>query len=153
MDSQSKPQSALTHVAIHVRDIPKTVAFYEKYTHLKKIHERLDAESTGTRSVWLSNPADLTSAASKFVIVLVEGDIPKNLLGGVEPLYGMLKPISHFGFSMESRAAVDRIAEMAKADGNLVFGPRYLNPEIGYICIIKDPDGNQLEFSHEQVLG
>ena len=153
MAPQSKPQSALTHVAIHVRDMKKTVEFYEKYPGLAKIHERLDEGSTGTRSVWLSNPEDRTSAASKFVIVLVEGDIPKNLLGGVEPLYGMLKPISHLGFSMESRAAVDGIAEIAKADGRLVFGPRYLNPEIGYICIISDPDGNQLEFSHEQVLG
>jgi len=130
-----------------------TVEFYEKYTHLRKIHERLDSGSTGTRSVWLSNPGDLTSAASRFVVVLVEGNIPKHLLGGVEPLYGMMKPISHLGFSMESRAAVDRIAEMATADGILAFAPRYLNPEIGYICIIKDPDGNQLEFSHEQVLG
>jgi len=131
----------------------QTVEFYEKYTRMEKIHERLDAGSTGTRSVWLSNPKDRTSAASKFVIVLVEGDIPKNLLGGVEPLYGMLKPISHLGFSMESRAAVDKIAELATAEGRLAFGPRFLNPEIGYICIVTDPDGNQLEFSHDQVLG
>jgi len=42
---------------------------------------------------------------------------------------------------------------MAKEDGVLVLGPRYMNPVVGYICLIRDPDGNQLEFSVEQVLG
>ncbi len=42
---------------------------------------------------------------------------------------------------------------MAKEDGILVLGPRYMNPVVGYICIVHDPDGNQLEFSVEQVLG
>ena len=45
MAHQSKPQSALTHVAIHVRDMKKTVEFYEKYTGLAKIHERLDGQA------------------------------------------------------------------------------------------------------------
>jgi hypothetical protein len=29
----------------------------------------------------------------------------------------------------------------------------YRNPVVGYICLIRDPDGNNLEFSVEQVLG
>lgn len=152
MDAHGSLRSSLTHVALHVLNMNKTIEFFQKYTQLEKIHERFD-DSTGTRSAWLSNPGDKTSVASRFVIVLVEGDIPTNLLGGVEPVYGMLKPISHLGFSMESREAVDKIVEAARVDGILVFGPKYLNPEIGYICIIRDPDGNQLEFSHEQVLG
>jgi len=28
-----------------------------------------------------------------------------------------------------------------------------MNPVVGYICLVRDPDGNQLEFSVEQVLG
>ncbi len=27
------------------------------------------------------------------------------------------------------------------------------NPEVGYICLIKDPDGNNVEFPVEQVPG
>ena len=42
---------------------------------------------------------------------------------------------------------------MAKEDGTLVLGPRYMNPVVGYICLVRDPDGNQVEFSVEQVLG
>ena len=36
------PDSLLTHVALPVRDLDATLAFYEKYTTLRKIHERYD---------------------------------------------------------------------------------------------------------------
>ena len=53
----------------------------------------------------------------------------------------------------KAQAENDRIAEMAKEEGVLVLGLRYMNPVVGYICLIRDPDGNQLEFSVEQDLG
>jgi lactoylglutathione lyase len=34
-----------------------------------------------------------------------------------------------------------------------VLGPMYRNPVVGYICLVRDPDGNNIEFSVEQVLG
>ena len=42
---------------------------------------------------------------------------------------------------------------MAKDDGCLLLGPMYRNAVVGYICIVTDPDGNNVEFSVEQVLG
>ena len=42
---------------------------------------------------------------------------------------------------------------MAKDEGCLLLGPMYRNPVVGYICIVTDPDGNNVEFSVEQVLG
>jgi len=42
---------------------------------------------------------------------------------------------------------------MAKEDGCLVLGPMYRNAVVGYICLVRDPDGNNIEFSVEQVLG
>ena len=44
-------------------------------------------------------------------------------------------------------------AAMAKDDGCLLLGPMYRNAVVGYICIVTDPDGNNIEFSVEQVLG
>jgi hypothetical protein len=35
----------------------------------------------------------------------------------------------------------------------LQFGPIFLNPYAGYLCIIHDPDGHNVEFSHGQALG
>ena len=151
--TEAPPQSLLTHVALPVRSIDAMLDFYAKYTRLEKIHERVDPE-TGLRSVWLSNSADRTEAgASHFVIVLIEGALPKGITGDIEEQYGFLTSISHLGISLESRDDVDRIAKMAADDGILVLGPRYMNPVVGYIALVRDPDGNQLEFSVEQVLG
>ena len=67
--------------------------------------------------------------------------------------YGFLTSFSHLGFSLESRGEVDRVAELAREDGCLVLGPMYRNEVVGYICLVRDPDGNNIEFSVEQVLG
>jgi catechol 2,3-dioxygenase-like lactoylglutathione lyase family enzyme len=142
----------LTHVALPVRDLDATLAFYERYTTLRKIQERFEPE-TGLRSVWLANARDVTDVAARFVLVLICGHLPSHITGDIKEEYGFLRSISHLGISLNSRADVDRVAEMAKADGSLVLGPRYMNPVVGYICLLRDPDGNQLEFSVEQVLG
>lgn len=150
--TQAPPESLFTHVALPVRDLDATLAFYRKYTTLELIHERTDPE-TGLRSVWLANSRDKTDAAARFVLVLICGALPTQITGGIEEEYGFLTSISHLGISLSARDEVDRIAETARADGILVLGPRYMNPVVGYICIVRDPDGNQLEFSVEQVLG
>ena len=38
----------------------------------------------------------------------------------------------------------------AKAEGCLALGPVQLPKQIGYVCFIKDPDGNTVEFSYDQ---
>src|SRR5438270_4754671 len=153
VETKAPPESILTHVALPVRDLDATLDFYAKYTRLEKIHERVDAD-TALRSVWLANTADKTEAVARFVIVLIQGSLPRNVVGeAMEAKYGFLTSIIYLGISMNSRDDVDRIAEMAKEDGSLILGPRYMNPVVGYIALIRDPDGNQLEFSVEQVLG
>jgi lactoylglutathione lyase len=143
----------LTHVALPVRNLAATVAFYAKYTNLALIHEREDAE-TGLKTAWLANERDRTTGhAARFVIVLIEGKLPTQITGDIEEHYGFLTSISHLGLSLDSRDDVDRIAAMARDEGCLLLGPMYRNEVVGYICIVTDPDGNNLEFSVEQVLG
>ena len=67
--------------------------------------------------------------------------------------YGFLTSISHLGISCTTRDEIDQIAALAEEDGCLLLGPMYRNEVVGYICIITDPDGNNVEFSVEQVLG
>jgi catechol 2,3-dioxygenase-like lactoylglutathione lyase family enzyme len=150
--TDAPPASLLTHVALPVRDLDATLAFYERYTTLRKIHERFEP-ATGLRTAWLANERDVTEAAARFVLVLICGSLPKQITGDIKEEYGFLRSISHLGISLDSRDDVDRIAAMAAEEGCLVLGPRYMNPVVGYICLIKDPDGNQVEFSVEQVLG
>jgi predicted lactoylglutathione lyase len=142
----------LTHIALPVRNLGATMAFFEKYTTLVNIHEREDPE-TGLHSVWLANQRDITSAGARFVIVLISGKLPTKITGNIKEEYGFLRSISHLGISLQSREQVDQIAAMAKEDGCLLLGPMYRNEVVGYICIITDPDGNNVEFSVEQVLG
>ncbi|WP_420451377.1 VOC family protein [Ilumatobacter sp.] len=149
----STPTSLLTHIALPVRDLAATLAFYARYTTLAVIHERLDDE-TGMRTAWLANERDRTTdEAARFVIVLIEGKLPTAITGDIEESYGFLTSISHLGLSVESRDDVDAIAEMAREEGCLLLGPMYRNEVVGYICIVTDPDGNNLEFSVDQVLG
>ena len=152
MNRSSAPPSLLTHIALPVRDLDATLAFFDKYTTLVNIHERIDPES-GLRSVWLANQRDVTDEAARFVVVLICGKLPTKVTGDIKEEYGFLRSISHLGISLDSRDEVDQIAAMAKEDGCLLLGPMYRNEVVGYICIVTDPDGNNIEFSVEQVLG
>lgn len=147
------PPSLLTHIALPVRSLDDTLAFYEKFTTLVKISERHDSE-TKMRTAWLANERDITTpGAARFVIVLMEGALPKQITGDIVEEYGFLTSIAHLGISLDTRDEVDEVARLAAEDGCLVLGPMYRNPDVGYICLIKDPDGNNVEFSVEQVLG
>lgn len=147
------PSSLLTHIALPVRNLEATLAFYAKYTTLAVIHERFD-EETKMRTAWLANERDRTTdEAARFVIVLIEGALPKQITGDIEESYGFLTSISHLGLSLDTREEVDAIADLAREDGCLLLGPMYRNEVVGYICIVTDPDGNNLEFSVEQILG
>jgi len=150
--SSAPPSSLLTHIALPVRDLDATLAFFAKYTTLVNIHERIDPES-GLRLVWLANQRDVTDEAARFVVVLICGKLPTKVTGDIKEEYGFLRSISHLGISLDSRDEVDQIAAMAKEDGCLLLGPMYRNEVVGYICIVTDPDGNNIEFSVEQVLG
>ena len=145
-------ESLLTHIALPVRDLDATLAFYEKYTKLVNIHERQDPE-TGLRTAWLANQRDITEQGARFVIVLIHGKLPTKITGDIKEEYGFLRSISHLGISLNTRDEVDHIAAMAKDDGCLLLGPMYRNEVVGYICVVTDPDGNNLEFSVEQELG
>lgn len=59
----------------------------------------------------------------------------------------------HFGFALDSHAAVDDIAERARQAGCLVWEPRQEPFPVGYYCGLRDPNGNYVEFSYGQPLG
>jgi catechol 2,3-dioxygenase-like lactoylglutathione lyase family enzyme len=127
----------LTHIALHVRDLPASVAFYERYCGMRCIHRR----GTGSSSVvWLAEPG----RERDFILVLLPGGPGRSVDG---PDY------SHLGFAAESREAVDAMAERARADGCLAWPPRDEPYPVGYYCGLEDPDGNFVEFSYGQPLG
>ena len=106
-----------------------------------------------SRNESANDPSDVEGGHARFVVVLMQGKLPTNITGDIQEEYWFLRSIAHLGISVESRDEVDRIAAMAKEEGRLVLGPIYRNPVVGYICLVRDPDGNNVEFSVEQDLG
>jgi len=70
------------------------------------------------------------------------------LMGGGDD--GVAPRMHHLGFTVESRAHVDRIAQEARKLGILKQGPADLGDPVGYFVILSDPDGNGIEFSVDQ---
>lgn len=132
-------QPALTHLALHVRDLDSCIAFYREFCGMRTVHERSDAKD-GHRIVWLAE----SGKENDFIIVMIPGG-PGRSQGE--------RDYSHFGFALESRAAVDAMAAKAAAAGCLIWPPRQEPFPVGYYCGVRDPDGNFVEFSYGQPLG
>jgi catechol 2,3-dioxygenase-like lactoylglutathione lyase family enzyme len=126
----------LTHVALFVADAQRTVEFYERFVGLHIVHDRVD---DGVRVVWLSEQAH----DPEFVIVAIT----------VAPGQPNSPPrMAHLGYDLPSRAAVDELAARADAAGLLAQAPTDAGPIVGYFCLLRDPDGNLVEFSHGQAI-
>lgn len=133
----------LTHLALHVRDLDATAAFYQDYCSMRPIHERKgghERNDGGTRVLWLAEPG----RDKDFIIVMMPGGPGRDQAD---------RDYSHLGFACESREAVDAIAARAEAEGCLVWAPREEPFPVGYYCGLRDPDGNFVEFSYGQPLG
>jgi len=129
--------AAFTHLALHVRDLDACVRFYENYAQMRLTHNRV---KDGKRIVWLAEPEKET----EFIVVLIPGGPGRDQVS---------RDFSHLGFALESKEAVDAIADKARTEGILEWEPRQEPYPVGYYCGIRDPDGNFVEFSFGQPLG
>lgn len=127
MQDNSTVDVGLTHIALAVTDLERSIDFYARYAGMKEVHRRETVS-------WIS---DGTRA---FVIVLVQvSDSPKPLL-----------PFSHLGTACRSKDEVDRLAALARTEQCLLDGPTQSEPPVGYWCFLRDPDGHTLELSFGQ---
>jgi catechol 2,3-dioxygenase-like lactoylglutathione lyase family enzyme len=127
----------LTHFALWTSDVGRSVDFYRKHCNLEVVHDRVEPD--GGRVVWVGESA----ARSRFVIVLIQHPVERSAP----------QSFAHFGFSCASRKDVDERAAVARADGVLELEPRDAGAVVGYFCMLRDPDGNSVEFSFGQALG
>lgn len=125
---------ALTHIALQVGDLDASVTFYQEFCGMHLSHKRTDA---GVRVAWIAEPGH----EDDFVFVLIER--PGHRAQAEEDF-------GHLGFALDSRAAVDAIA--ARAGSRLAWPPRDHPYPTGYLCGVRDPDGNVVEFSYGQPL-
>jgi len=132
-----------THMALHVNDIEASIEWYEKYTHLRVLARNQDDDGKG---VWLGDSSE--DAGRPFVLVLAQ------FFEGHDPfapaVHAVLAPFAHIGIEVPTKEMVDEYAATADADGHLALGPLQLPDPVGYVCFIRDPDGNLVEFSWDQ---
>jgi catechol 2,3-dioxygenase-like lactoylglutathione lyase family enzyme len=114
-------------VALPVTSLDASIEFYSSYAGMRVVHRRPEV-------VWLSD------GTRPFVVVLIE----------TEKVAHPLRPFAHLGIACESREAVDRLCQRARAENRLLEGPADHGPPVGYWAFFRDPDGHTLEVSHGQ---
>ncbi len=133
-DKARRPDVGLSHVALLVRDVDTSIAFYARYAGLEVVHRR---SSHGRQVAWLSD------LARPFALVLL----------GTDHVEGRLEGFAHLGVGCASRGEVDRLSAQARADGLLIWGPEDSGQPVGYSALLRDPDGHNLEISFGQQVG
>jgi lactoylglutathione lyase len=136
------PKARWTHVALRVKDIDASIAWYTGFTPMELLDRREDDMGYGA---WLgmSDQPD-----TPFLLVLAQffpetdpfKDAPQEILA----------PFAHLGVEVTSREEIEQIAERGRAAGCLGMPPTEMPAPIGYICMLRDPDGNTVEYSYDQ---
>jgi len=126
----------LTHIALHVDGISACIDFYRRYCKLEITD---DQERGGRRMVLMAEPG----RGASFVLQLIGGGADKASTPDDD---------RHFGFAADSREEVDRCVAMAKEDDILLFDIFEGPFPIGYICGVRDPNGNTVEISFGHLL-
>jgi lactoylglutathione lyase len=139
-DGPSSP--TWTHVALRVADIGASIAWYERFTPLRLLDKRQDDLGFGA---WLGEPE---SVVRPFILVLAQ------FLPATDPYkeypQEVLAPFAHLGIELPTRESLDEAARDAEAAGCLAMAPQQMPPPIGYVCMLRDPDGNMIELSFDQ---
>ena len=123
----------LTHIALPVTDMEKSLDFYRRYASMQVVHRRTNEAGTGD-VVWISD------RTRPFVIVLLTDDSVEH----------PLLPFAHMGVACETREEIDRLSKLAESENILLKGPTDSGEPVGYWCFIRDPDGHTLELSFGQ---
>jgi len=124
----------LSHVALVVRDLEKSIAFYREFAELQLVHRRA-AGGDIEEVAWLAD------GTRPFALVLIASsaldDTP-------------LGPFGHIGIACAKSEDVHCRAVEAERRGILRSALRDDGPPVGLWTYIADPDGNTLELSFGQ---
>jgi len=128
--------TGLTHIALPVSQLKRSIEFYQTYAEMQVVHQRIDAESD-VAVAWLMDHT------RPFAIVLIQTEV----------MHPILSPLAHLGVGCQSRDVVDQLCHKAREAGVLVQEPQDSGYPVGYWALLRDPDGHTLELSYGQEIG
>jgi catechol 2,3-dioxygenase-like lactoylglutathione lyase family enzyme len=131
-----------THVALQVRDLEASLAFYRDYGQMRVFDQR--GTRGGGRVAWLA------STSQRFVLVLVAPRRMSLWHRLARLVAKVLPPANHLGIELASREEVEQLCERARREGILRKAPGEHGPPVGFYGMLSDPDGNNVELSHDQ---
>lgn len=134
MSQTAQTDLGFSHVALVVRDLDRSIAFYREFADLRVVHRR-PAGGAVEEVAWMAD------GLRPFALVLVASSSLEDT---------PLGPFGHLGIACASRDEVLRRAAEAERRGILRSAPRDDAPPVGLWTYIADPDGNTLELSFGQ---
>jgi len=117
----------LTHIAIAVKDLEQTLAFYQKVFEVKVMYHRDDF-------------LQVTTPGANDIIVFEQKKADHGKTGG----------IAHFGFRLRDAKDIDEMAGRIKSAGGTIIDKGEFVPGEPYI-FFKDPDGYEVEICYELI--
>lgn len=134
MTQPAQTDLGFSHVALVVRDLDRSIKFYETFSDLHVVHRRA-AGGDIEEVAWMAD------GLRPFALVLVASTrLHDTSLG----------PFGHLGIACARPDDIFQRAAEAEAQGILRSAPRDDGPPVGLWTYIADPDGNTLELSFGQ---
>ena len=121
----------LRHLALKVRDIQKSQAFYESLFHMAV--------------VWQPDPENVYMSSGVDNLALHQ--IPRGELADYPEGRGQL--LDHFGFIMDSPSSVDHLYDLAIAEGVPIVQPPKQHRDGSYSFYLSDPDRLTIQIMYE----
>ncbi len=117
----------LTHIAIAVKDLGQTLAFYQKVFEVNVMYHKDDF-------------LQVTTPGANDIIVFEKKKADYGKTGG----------IAHFGFRLRDAKDIDDMARRIKSAGGTIIDKGEFVPGEPYI-FFKDPDGYEVEICYELI--
>lgn len=117
----------LTHIAIAVNDLKKTLVFYQQVFDVEVMYKQ-------------DGFLQVTTPGSKDIIVFEKKKAP----------YGQTGGIAHFGFRLRDPRDIDEITDRVRKAGGTIINKGEFVPGSPYI-FFKDPDGYEVEVWYELI--
>ena len=117
----------LSHIAIAVSDLDRTLAFYKNVFEVEVMYHK-------------ENFLQVTTPGSNDIIVFEKK----------KAHYGQTGGIAHFGFRLRNAEDIDEMAARIRQAGGVIIDKGEFVPGEPYI-FFKDPDGYQVEIAYELI--